>query len=99
MECFLTQKNVSFRASIKYFESAPPKLGRLGDGKRNNFLSPALVSLSYEFFRKGVSNQTIVYLFQCLTQCERNTKQLLHIKSRDLFNREPKTQRNKHKSN
>ena len=30
---FNPQKN-SFRGAIKYFESAPPELGRSGDGKR-----------------------------------------------------------------
>ena len=40
-KCFLTQKNFAFRGPIKYFESAPPELGRSGDRKMNNFLSPA----------------------------------------------------------
>ena len=31
----------AFRGPIKYFESAPPELGRSGDGKGIIFLSPA----------------------------------------------------------
>ena len=36
-KCFLTQKNFAFRGPVKYFESAPPELGRSGDGKRTIF--------------------------------------------------------------
>ena len=35
---FLKKKSVfAFRDPVKYFESAPPKLGRSGDGKRTIF--------------------------------------------------------------
>ena len=40
-KCFLTQKKYiyifAFRSPIKYFGSAPPEMGRSGDGKRTIF--------------------------------------------------------------
>ena len=49
----------AFRGSIKYFESAPPELGRSGDSKRTIFLSPAFaVTFSQEISR----NSTRSYL-------------------------------------
>ena len=38
-KCFLTLFFLAFKAPIKYFESAPPELGRSGYGKRTIFKS------------------------------------------------------------